>query len=146
MFRDCVANIPDASYVIFDTQENKPPSLIPADSMKSIPAVQFYRPFAENCKTYIYKKCNSLKLTITEEATDHLVEFTASNMKEIDDILNLISFSETANITIEFLDGFLINERRSIEFEFVDTFFLKDKNALILFQEAYRETLIRCYC
>ena len=56
MFRDCVANIPDASYVIFDTQENKPPSLIPADSMKSIPAVQFYRPFAENCKKYIYKK------------------------------------------------------------------------------------------
>ena len=141
MFRDCVANIPDASYVIFDTQENNPPSLIPADSMKSIPAVQFYRPFAENCKKYIYKKCNSLKLTITEEAADHLVEFTASNIKEIDDILNLISFSETTDITIEFLEGFLINERGSIEFEFVDTFFLKDKSALMLFQEALHRNI-----
>ncbi|MEW6525571.1 MAG: DNA polymerase III subunit delta [Spirochaetota bacterium] len=136
MVLDCINNLPNCAYVIFDTQENKLPSLLPSHIHTHIPVIQFYRPFEENCKSYILKKCKALSLTISQEATELLVELTASNIKEIDDILTTISFSGHTDISKDFLEGFVINEREAIEFEFVDCFFLKDKRAWDLLSEA----------
>lgn len=141
MVLDCLTNLPNSGYVIFDTQENKLPSLLPSQLHAQIPVIQFYKPFEENCKSYILKKCKALSLTISQEATDLLVELTANNIKEIDDILTTISFSGQSDISKDFLEGFVINERDAIEFEFVDSFFLKDKRAWALLSEAIERNI-----
>ncbi|MEJ5360595.1 MAG: hypothetical protein WHV26_00915 [Spirochaetota bacterium] len=141
MVLDCINNLPNSAFVIFDTQENKLPSLLPSQIHAHIPVIQFYRPFDENCKSYILKKCKALSLTISPEATQLLVELTASNIKEIDDILTTISFSGHTDVSKDFLEGFVINERDSIEFEFVDCFFLKDKRAWDLLSEAIERNI-----
>ncbi len=141
MVLDCINNLPNSVFVIFDTQENKLPALLPSQIHARIPAVQFYRPFEENCKSYILKKCKDLSLTISQEATEFLVELTASNIKEIDDILTTISFSGHTDVSKDFLEGFVINERQSIEFEFVDCFFLKDKHAWDILSEAIERNI-----
>ncbi len=135
MVLDCIAHLPQSCYVIFDTQENKLPALLPSLLHAQIPAIQFYKPFEENCKSYILKKCKALSLSISQEATECLVELTANSIKEIDDILTNISFSGTTDISREFLEGFVVNEREAIEFEFVDCFFLNDTRTWYLLSE-----------
>lgn len=141
MVMDCLTHMPNSAYVIFDTQENKPPSLLPSQLQAHIPVIQFYKPFEENCKLYILKKCKALSLTISPEATELLVELTASNIKAIDDILSTISLSGQSDISKDFLEGFVINERDAIEFEFVDSFFLKDKRAWDLLSETIERNI-----
>lgn len=141
MVLDCLTNLPNSAYVIFDTEENKVPSLLPSQLHAHIPVIQFYKPFEENCKSYILKKCKDLSLTISQEATELLVDLTASNIKEIDDILTTISFSGHSDISRDFLEGFLVNEREAIEFEFVDCFFLKDTRAWSLLSEAIERNI-----
>lgn len=141
MVLDCLGNLPGSAYVIFDTRENKLPSLLPSQLQAQIPVIQFYKPFEENCKSYILKKCKDLSLTISQEATELLAELTASNIREIDDILTTISFSGHSDISRDFLEGFVINEREAIEFEFVDCFFLKDKRVWNLLAEAIERNI-----
>ncbi len=141
MVLDCLNNLPNSAYVIFDTEENKLPSLLPSQLHAHIPVIQFYKPFEENCKSYILKKCKDLSLTISQEATELLVELTAHNIKEIDDILTTISFSGHSDISRDFLEGFVINEREAIEFDFVDCFFLKDTRAWKLLSEAIERNI-----
>ncbi|MCX8123401.1 MAG: hypothetical protein N3F66_04465 [Spirochaetes bacterium] len=136
MVYDCVNNLPHSCYVIFDTQENKLPPILPPQLHAKIPAIQFYKPFEENCTAYILKKCKALSLTISHEATELLIELTASNIREIDDILTTISYSGNTDITPDFLEGFLVNEREAIEFELVDSFFLKDPRVWSFLSEA----------
>lgn len=141
MLRDCLQTIPESSYIIFSTHENKPPALIPSDLHNDISIVQFYKPFEENFKSYILKKCKHLSLEINEDALNLLVEYTENDTKEIDDILSLISLSDTATITKDSVSGFAVHEREAIEFEFVDMFFLKDKRTWSLYLASSERTI-----
>lgn len=141
MVLDCVNHMPASSFVIFDTQEYRPPSLLPSQLHTQIPVIHFYKPFEENCKSYILKKCKTLSLTISQDATELLVDLTGSNIKEIDNILASVSLSGTTDITRELLEGFVINERDAIEFEFVDSFYLKDTRVWNLLSEAIERNI-----
>lgn len=141
MVLDSITNLSPSGYVIFDTQDNKIPGLLPSQLHAQIFSIQFYKPFEENCKSYILKKCRALSLTISQEAMELLVELTANNIKEIDDILTTISFSGSTDITRDFLEGFVVNEREAIEFEFVDCFFLKDTGIWKLLAEGIERNI-----
>ena len=139
VFRDMTANLPDSTILILTSREIKPPAFM-APLLDRFKVVQFWRYFDNDLYNYIAMSIRKMGLAIDDRAVDLLIGRTGSDIKKIDDAIDMIRYSgEAGLIGAETIKNFIDDVRDVSVFEFIDALFMREARALSLFKKLYED-------
>ena len=136
LWEELLNHLPQKTFLILTTSENKPPASVSKELLKKIQAVQFWTYFDNDLQTYIFQQGQKLNLNFNPKAIPLLIEQTGKDIKKIDAALQLIrngSLDET--VTEKTIKELLPNEKDVSIFDFLENLFQKKENSLGLLKK-----------
>ncbi len=138
-FNYLLDNLPESTLLVLTSRENRPPAFM-EPAIDTFKVVQFWRYFENDIYTYIASCIRKLGFSIDERAIELLVERTGSDIKKIDDAMEMIRFSgETGLIGAETIRNFIDDVRDTSVYDFIDALFKGETRALGLYKKLFED-------
>ncbi len=138
-FDHLLENLPDSTLLILTSRENRPPPFMEA-ALGSFKVVQFWRYFENDIYAYIAASIQKLGLALEDRAVDLLVERTGSDIKKIDDAIDMIRFSgETGPVAPDTILNFIDDVKDASVFDFIDALFKGEARAMGLYRKVFED-------
>ena len=147
VFEDLFRDADSSTTVIMTSLKNAPPAVIPKDALASISIVQFWKYFDRDLYNYLETSFKKLCIEYDTKALSLLIELNGSDIKKIDESIEMIKFSGiTERLTEDIISNLITDVKDVNVFDFVDSLFKKEKKSLSilakLFDEGAPELLI----
>lgn len=147
LLRDLLSTLPDSTTLVMTSIKTASPSIIKEDLLGSISTFQFWKPFDRDIMTYIRSSLKKDSIDIDEEAVALIVERTGSDMRKIDEALDLLRFGKgRGSVDATVVRNLIEDSHESSIFRFIDLLFLKKRACIAelkkLLEEGTAELLI----
>jgi DNA polymerase III delta subunit len=140
LLRDVIENLPDATLLILTSSQNRVPRIIPADILRNIKVVQFWKYFESDIFNYIRQAMVRNGISIDESAISLMIELLGRDIRKIDGALEkIINSGEVGSITREMVNALIEDERDVSGYEFIDSFFKRKGDAYYLLKKVREE-------